>query len=61
MITGRGPVTSFNKVTGPNLVVTINFGVPFGLDDDGYNEFQMNTDEYGFYTLESPDNARRKI
>lgn len=61
MINGRGPVTSFNKVTGPSLVVTINFGVPFGLDDDGYNEFQMNTTEYGFYTLESPDNARRKI
>lgn len=61
MITGKGPASSFHRVTGVNTSETINFGTTFYMDNDDYNEFVMDASSYGFYTLESPDNARRMI
>lgn len=58
MVTGFGPATSFNKVGRQD---PIDFGDAFTLDNDGYNELQMNSSDYGVYRLESPDNARRRV
>jgi hypothetical protein len=58
MVVGHGPTNSFNIV---GVQDAVRFGDTFKLDNDAYNELIMNSSAYGFYSLESPDNARRKI
>lgn len=65
MLTAHAPGTKFKRITdasGSTIYYNdINFGDTFYLDNDPYNEFAMYTKDYGFYTLESPDNARRRL
>lgn len=62
MITANGPVDRFKRVNAVgHSPDTIMIGASFTLDNDPYNELIMNTTNYGFYTLESPDNARRQL
>lgn len=62
MVIGHGPSNSFAKVVGAGpSTVSYSFGDEFTLDNDGYNELKFSKNGYGFYSLESPDNARRKI
>ena len=62
MISARGPVSQFKRVIGPGTEPeTILIGDTFYFDNDAYNQLNMETTQYGFYTLESPDNARRRV
>ena len=65
MLTAKGPGTKFKRITdasgGTIYYNDINFGDTFYLDNDPYNELEMYTHDYGFYSLESPDNARRRL
>ena len=58
----RGPVSQFERTIGSGYSPeTILIGDTFYFDNDAFNELVMDTTQYGFYTLESPDNARRKV
>lgn len=65
MMTAHAPGTQFKRIIGHSgstiLYNNIDFGDTFYLDNDPYNEFVMYTHDYGFYSLESPDNARRRL
>ena len=62
MVSARGPVSQFKRViaAGPTFE-TLDIGDTFYFDNDAFNELVMETTQYGFYTLESPDNARRRV
>lgn len=60
----KGP-HQFTQVTGHDastiFSIVRNFEEPFVLDDDPFNELQMSSKDFGFYTLSNSDTLRKVL